>query len=222
MRGASRSLIDQYERALPQGGWPNWVLGNHDNPRIASRVGREQARVAAMLLLTLRGTPTLYYGDEIGMVDVPIPPSACGMRSRRICQAADSGATPPAHRCNGTRVKHAGFSDVEPWLPVAPDSASGECRSRGGEPHVDAGALSRAAGIAARSSRARSGRLSTCRSAAATLLAYLRRTEEEAFLVALNLGSMPSRLSLETLGLGRPDRCYRRGSIGRRAAARQR
>jgi glycosidase len=41
--------------------------GNHDRPRVASRVGQVQARVAAMLLLTLRGTPTLYYGDEIGM-----------------------------------------------------------------------------------------------------------------------------------------------------------
>ena len=55
-------------------GWPNWVLGNHDQPRIASRVGAAQARVAAMLLLTLRGTPTLYYGDELGMHDVTIPP----------------------------------------------------------------------------------------------------------------------------------------------------
>ena len=68
------ALIGEYEAALPEGGWPNWVLGNHDKPRLATRVGRAQARVAAMLLLTLRGTPTLYYGDEIGMCDVPIAP----------------------------------------------------------------------------------------------------------------------------------------------------
>ena len=66
-------LVKDYEAALPPGGWPNWVLGNHDNPRIAGRVGREQARVAAMLLFTLRGTPTVYYGDEIGMSEVTIP-----------------------------------------------------------------------------------------------------------------------------------------------------
>ena len=54
-------------RRLPPGGWPNWVLGNHDRPRIAAGVGEAQARVAAMLLLTLRGTPTLYYGDELGI-----------------------------------------------------------------------------------------------------------------------------------------------------------
>src|SRR5690606_16686417 len=66
--------VDNYEAALPPYGWPNWVLGNHDQPRIATRVGPAQARVAAMMLLTLRGTPTLYYGDEIGMRNVPIPP----------------------------------------------------------------------------------------------------------------------------------------------------
>ena len=67
-------LVEDYEAALPDGAWPNWVLGNHDRPRIATRVGPEQAKVAAVLLLTLRGTPTLYYGDEIGVADVPIPP----------------------------------------------------------------------------------------------------------------------------------------------------
>ena len=67
-------IIDEYEAALPPGAWPNWVLGNHDRPRVATRVGADQARVAAMLLLTLRGTPTLYYGDEIGMHQVTIAP----------------------------------------------------------------------------------------------------------------------------------------------------
>ena len=72
--GEIMAAITAYEAVLPAHGWPNWVLGNHDQPRLASRVGRAQARVAAMLLLTLRGTPTLYYGDELGMEDVPIPP----------------------------------------------------------------------------------------------------------------------------------------------------
>jgi alpha-glucosidase len=68
------TLIDEYERFLPPGGWPNWVLGNHDRPRIASRVGPHQAAVALMLLLTLRGTPTIYYGDEIGREQLRIAP----------------------------------------------------------------------------------------------------------------------------------------------------
>ena len=71
----NRPLLAKCHAALPAGGWPNWVLGNHDQPRIASRIGREQARIAAMLLLTLRGTPTLYNGDEIGMVNGAIRPA---------------------------------------------------------------------------------------------------------------------------------------------------
>ncbi len=58
------AAVERYEAMLPSYAWPNWVLGNHDKPRIATRVGAAQARVAAMLLLTLRGTPTIYYGDE--------------------------------------------------------------------------------------------------------------------------------------------------------------
>ena len=71
---AVRRAVEGVQRVLPTGAWASWVLGNHDQPRIASaeRAGRDQARVAMMLLLTLRGTPTLYYGDEIGMVDVPV------------------------------------------------------------------------------------------------------------------------------------------------------
>ncbi len=70
------TLVRDYEAALPPGGWPNWVLGNHDQPRIAARIGSAQARNAALLLLTLRGTPTLYYGDELGIGRVEIPPDA--------------------------------------------------------------------------------------------------------------------------------------------------
>ena len=50
------------------------MLGNHDRSRVASRFGLEAAPLAAMLLLTLRGTPTLYYGDELGLADVEILP----------------------------------------------------------------------------------------------------------------------------------------------------
>jgi len=68
-----QDAVDAYEAVLPEGAWPNWVLGNHDRHRVATRIGQAQARVANMLLLTLRGTPTTYYGEEIGMENVPIP-----------------------------------------------------------------------------------------------------------------------------------------------------
>ena len=117
------ALADEYEDALPPGGWPTWVLGNHDRSRIASRVGTAQARVAAMLLLTLRGTPTIYYGDELGLQDVPIPPGRIQDPTRRTSPASASAATPNGPRCSGSREPNAGFcpDGVEPWLPLADD-----------------------------------------------------------------------------------------------------
>jgi alpha-glucosidase len=106
---ALAALIEAYEAALPDGAWPNWVLGNHDRSRVASRVGAAQARVAAMLLFTLRGTPTLYYGDELGMPDVAIPPE----RAQDPWEEAgrDPARTPMQWTADG------GFTSGEPWLP---------------------------------------------------------------------------------------------------------
>ena len=112
------TAIDEYEGALPAEGWPNWVLGNHDQTRITSRVGLAQAKVAAMLLLTLRGTPTIYYGDEIGMRSVAIPlelvqdPQGLNMPDKNLSR--DPSRT-PMHWDEST---HGGFTSDEPWLPL--------------------------------------------------------------------------------------------------------
>jgi alpha-glucosidase len=104
------------EAALPAHGWPNWVLGNHDRPRIATRVGPDQARVAAMLLLTLRGTPTVYYGDEIGMTDVDIPPDLQQDPARFDSPGGGRDAERTPMRWDGTPL--AGFTTGQPWLPI--------------------------------------------------------------------------------------------------------
>jgi alpha-glucosidase len=115
------AAIDQYEGVLPVGGWPNWVLGNHDQPRIGSRVGKEQARIAALLLLTLRGTPTIYYGEEIGMRDVPIPfeevqdPQGLNMPDKNLSR--DPARTPMQWNKN----PNAGFTEGKPWLRLPRD-----------------------------------------------------------------------------------------------------
>lgn len=112
------AAIIAYEAALPPQGWPNWVLGNHDKPRIASRVGSEQAFVAAMLLLTLRGTITLYYGDEIGMRDAAIPVEA--MVDPRGVNMPDKNLGRDPHRTpmQWDASPNAAFSTATPWLPL--------------------------------------------------------------------------------------------------------
>jgi alpha-glucosidase len=107
-------LIERYEAALPEGAWPNWVLGNHDRPRLATRLGPGQERAAAFLLLTLRGTPTLYYGDEIGMRDVEIPPE------RRV-DPWEFGNRDPVRTPMQWDAAGSFTSGGEPWLPFAPD-----------------------------------------------------------------------------------------------------
>jgi alpha-glucosidase len=114
-------LIDEYEAALPSGGWPNWVLGNHDQKRIASRAGVEQARIAAMLLLTLRGTPTIYYGDEIGMLQVPIPASRVQDPFEKNVPGIGVGRDGARTPMQWSMDDYAGFSRREPWLPLGDD-----------------------------------------------------------------------------------------------------
>jgi alpha-glucosidase len=111
-------LISEYEAALPAGGWPNWVLGNHDRPRVASRVGPGQARVAAMLLLTLRGTPTIYYGDEIAMNQVAIAPDQVRDPLEKNIPGQGLGRDGCRTPMRWDNTAHAGFSTVDPWLPL--------------------------------------------------------------------------------------------------------
>jgi alpha-glucosidase len=115
---AIAALIADYEKALPAGGWPNWVLGNHDQPRIAARIGAAQARVAAVLLLTLRGTPTMYYGDEVGLPRVEVPLERAqdpwAKNEPGLGVSRDPWRTPMQWDAS----PNAGFSDAEPWLPV--------------------------------------------------------------------------------------------------------
>jgi alpha-glucosidase len=116
-----RAAVNSYEAALPPGGWPNWVLGNHDQHRLATRLGRAQARVANMLLLTLRGTPTCYYGDELAMVDVAIPPEMVHDPQERGKPGLNLGRDPERTPMQWDSSPQAGFTTGTPWLPVAPD-----------------------------------------------------------------------------------------------------
>jgi alpha-glucosidase len=111
-------LIATYESALPRGAWPNWVIGNHDISRICSRVGEGGARLAAMLLLTLRGTPTLYYGDELGMADVPIPPDLVQDPFEKNVPGIGVGRDPARTPMRWRVGAGAGFTEGRPWLPL--------------------------------------------------------------------------------------------------------
>jgi alpha-glucosidase len=117
-----RRVIAEYEASIPAWGWPNWVIGSHDAPRIAARKGEAQARVAAMLLLTLRGTPTVYQGDELGIGKVAIPPDR--IRDPRELREPGRGLNrdPSRTPMPWDDGPQAGFTTAaETWLPLNDD-----------------------------------------------------------------------------------------------------
>src|SRR6185312_7031140 len=130
------ALIEQYEGALAggEGRWPNWVLGNHDRSRVASRVGPAQARVAAMLLLTLRGTPTIYQGEELGMTDVPIPPALVQDPFERNVPGLGLGRDPVRTPMPWSGARHGGFTNGTPWLPLGPGIEGLNANTQGADP----------------------------------------------------------------------------------------
>ncbi|MBV9839956.1 MAG: DUF3459 domain-containing protein [Sphingomonadaceae bacterium] len=188
-------IIAAYEGALPPGGWPNWVLGNHDRPRIAARVGAAQARVAAMLLLTLRGTPTIYYGDELGLADVAIPPDM--IQDPRELREPGKGLNrdPVRTPMPWDGSANAGFTTGAPWLPLNPDWPTRNAAAEADDPD-SMFALHRALLALRRAHPALSiGDLALVESDG-DVLAYERRHGEERIVVALNLGEREQCISL--------------------------
>jgi glycosidase len=188
-------LIADYEAALPPGGWPNWVLGNHDRSRIATKRGQAQARVAAMLLLTLRGTPTLYYGDELGLSDVAIPADQVQdpreLREPGLALGRDPVRTPMPW--DGS--ENAGFTTAKPWLPLNADWPTRNSARMAEDPHSILTLYRRLLAMR-RTHPALSIGSFTLLDAEGDVLAYERRHGAERLIVALSLGTRTQHLQL--------------------------
>lgn len=112
-----RAMIDATHASHdPVGAWPTWVLSNHDKPRHRTRFGGSEARAraAAVLLLTLRGTPFLYAGEELGLEDAVVP------AERRVDPGGRDGCRAPVP---WTDAPDHGWP-AEPWLPFPPDASA--------------------------------------------------------------------------------------------------
>jgi alpha-glucosidase len=197
---AIEQIIADYETALPPGAWPNWVLGNHDRPRVASRVGAAQARVAAMLLLTLRGTPTLYYGDEIGMHQVAIAPDQVRDPFEKNVPGIGVGRDGCRTPMQWDATRHAGFSDVPPWLPLADDSVHENVANLDADTRSILNLYKTLIRLR-RASPALIGGSYRAVAAEGDLLLYRRQSGDAVVTVALNLGAEPVSIASEQIGL---------------------
>lgn len=198
-----RQVVEDYEAALPQGAWPNWVLGNHDRTRIATRVGREQARLAQMLLLTLRGIPTCYYGDELGMQDVPLPRAL--IHDPLGKKHPEKSRDPVRSPMQWDDSPNAGFcsSEVKPWLPAASDYQTFNVAAEQHDPRSFL-LLVRALLDIRRSHAALTlGSYQSVEQENATCFVYLRQYANQCCLVALNFSTQDQVVTLPEQGQGR-------------------
>ena len=209
---ALATLIEAYELALPEDGWPNWVLGNHDRPRAATRFGEAQARVAAMLNLTLRGTPTIYYGDEIGIADVAIPAGKVADPRELREPGKGLGRDPVRTPMAWDESDCGGFTAGKPWLPLHPDWRARNVAAQRGDAgsiwslHRDLIALRRATPALA------IGDWHPVHADDA-VLAYERRDGDTRVLVTLNLTAEPARLPLPDWACGLTPRLSTLGGL---------
>lgn len=193
-----QKCIEDYERYLPPNAWPNWVLGNHDQERIASpkRAGIERARLAQMLLLTLRGTPTMYYGDEIGMLPGEIPPELYqdpqALNEPDTARSRDRERTP----MQWDATTYAGFSSATPWLPVNADYVERNVAAQLADPASMLNFVKHLITLRQQSAALNQGTYMTLPVFTPDVLAYLRTEGLENILVVLNFSEKEKSVNL--------------------------
>jgi alpha-glucosidase len=181
-----REVVEEWERLLPEHAWPDYTLSNHDRSRAVSRYGVERAGVAAVMLLTLRGTPFIYYGEEIGMTDVPIPPG-------RVVDV--DGRDPERTPMQWDASPNAGFTTGQPWLPLAADHAKGNVEAQRDDPASLFSLYRRMIWLRKSSPALRRGSYRTV-PAPRGVFAFTREANGERVLVALNFTKDAQQVAL--------------------------
>ncbi len=197
--GRLSASISRWDRLLAEEHlWPCYVLSNHDSPRHAWRHARElpaaesdaRAKVTATLLLTLRGTPFLYYGEEIGMRDGDIPPLR---RWDNVWgQSRDAARTP----MQWSDALFAGFSTRSPWLDVADDYRERNVVSQEADERSVLNHYRRLIWLRNSSQALQVGSWTPVARDARDVLTYVRQAGDDAMFVALNLTPRRVRVDL--------------------------
>ncbi len=191
-----RAIIAGMEQALPDGAWPNWVAGNHDEVRIATRLGGlEQARAMAVMLLTLRGTPTIYYGDELGMVELAVPAEKqLDPFGRRMPGLGRDGCRTPMQ---WSSAPAAGFSTGQPWLQCHDNHSTVNVESQLHDPSSTLSLYRRLLQLRRREPSLSRGAIEVVPSDPSVLVYRRSSPEGETVSVAANLSPIEARHPLE-------------------------
>lgn len=199
-RQFQRSII-RWEQALSQEVFPTYVLNNHDKPRTASRFGQgendERLKVAATLLLTQRGTPFIYYGEEIGMRDIK-------MRRQEIQDPVGKFFYPFYKGRDGCRSPmqwsnkpYAGFSTEKPWLKIHPNYHERNVEAQRHDPDSLYQFYRRLLLLRKQFPAIQNGTYFPLIGNSHTSLSYLRKNEQQTILVALNFSNHNNNIILD-------------------------
>ena len=187
--------VARCEASLGEAGWPCYVLSNHDVPRHASRYGGrfavERAKVAAAMLLTLRGTPFLYYGEEIGMRDGRIPRAQIQDPPGKHYWPLYGGRDPERTPMPWSAEEGAGFSRGRPWLPINRDYREVNVAAQRDDPHSVFSFYRQLIWLRKASVALRQGSYHPLIQAPRHAQAYLRDAPGQRMLVALNFSAQP-------------------------------
>lgn len=183
-------------------GWPSYFLSNHDQPRHITRYKKgkwtiSRAKIAAMLLLTLKGTPFIYMGEEIGMQDVKIKRNelrdSVGKHYWPFHRGRDRARTP----IQWNSEEYAGFSTVKPWLPVHKNYQSVNYASLEKDPSSLLHTYRQLIWLRKDNPALSYGDFEFYNKVPKGVLAYFRRYEGKTILVALNMTSKNYRFSID-------------------------
>lgn len=183
-----RESIEAYEKTLEPQDVPTYVLGNHDNSRIATRRGPAQARASALLLLTLRGTPFIYYGEELGMEDVGIPKNQLKdgfIETSDGVYSRDPERTP----MQWDDTTHAGFTIGKPWLPVSKDYKILNVENQISDPHSMLNLYRTLINFRNNSDALLRGSYHSIQTKSPNVFAFIRESEKEKLLIFINFSS---------------------------------
>jgi alpha-glucosidase len=198
---AFQNAVLRYERLLPEGGWPSLVLSNHDISRQASRYGGRNptahAKVAAAMLLTLRGTPFLYQGEEIGMRDGRIPRSEIQDPPGKKYWPLYAGRDPCRTPIPWTAEPGAGFTTGKPWLPLNPDYRKVNVQAQLDDPDSVLSFYRKLIWLRKKSPALHSGGFQSPLPHPDRALVFLREAGNQTMLVGLNFFDQPTKVPLE-------------------------
>lgn len=202
---AMQKVIESIEDVLPPGAWPNYVFGNHDEHRVASRLGADAARAAMLLMLTLRGTPTIYYGDEIGMHDVPIPPELEQDPWGKNIAGLGLGRDPERTPMQWDDSPNAGFAreGIQPWLPLSEDYQRVNVASQLNDPHSMLNLTRRLLTLRRETPALHSGSYKTIAQGEEHCLVFERDYGDDRYLVAVNFSREAQTVKLNGYETGR-------------------